>query len=79
MKILDLGCGVGRTTKPLYDLGYNVIGVEIIKEMIDLAKKKYPNIDFRVGDACNLKFKDAEFDIVFFSFNGMDYIFPEKK
>lgn len=78
-KILDLGCGTGRTTKFIHDQGYDVIGVDIVKNMIDLARKKFPKIKFEVGDAANLKFKSGEFDVVFFSFNGLDYIFPEVK
>lgn len=77
--VLDLGCGIGRTTKYLYDNGFNVVGVDIIKDMIHKAKSLYPKISFKVGDACKLKFKRDSFNTVFFSFNGLDYIFPEKK
>lgn len=77
--ILDLGCGCGRTTKFLFDKGYKVIGVEIVDEMINVAKKKFPKINFEVGDACKLNFPDEKFDVVFFSYNGLDYIFPEEK
>lgn len=78
-KILDLGCGVGRTTKYIHDSGFNVIGVEIVGDMVKRAKEIYPGIKFEQGDACELKFTDNKFDIVFFSFNGLDYIFPESK
>jgi len=76
-KVLDLGCGTGRTTYHFYEMGFDVIGVDISKAMIAEAKSKYPYIDFRVGDACELNFKDEIFDYVLFSFNGIDYIFPE--
>jgi ubiquinone/menaquinone biosynthesis C-methylase UbiE len=76
-KILDLGCGTGRTTKNLADMGFNVIGVDNNKAMIDAAKKDFPDIQFKAGDACALEFNDASFDIVFFSYNGIDYIHPE--
>lgn len=78
-KVLDLGCGVGRTTKHIFDLGFDVLGVDIVGEMIERAKKIYPKIKFEQGDACELKYKDNSFDIVFFSFNGLDYIYPESK
>ncbi len=77
--VLDLGCGVGRTTKYLFEKGFKVIGIDIIEEMIKTAKSLYPKINFQTGDACNLKFKDNSFNTVFFSFNGLDYIFPKEK
>lgn len=78
-KVLDIGCGCGRTTSYLDENGFKVIGFDITEEMIDYAKKKFPKIDFRVGDACKMDFKDNSFDVAFFSFNGLDYIHPEKK
>ena len=74
--ILDLGCGAGRTTFSLYELGYsNITGVDITPEMIQAAQEiqsvnKLP-IKFQVGDATRLKFDDSNYDVVFFSFNGM--------
>ncbi len=76
-KVLDLGCGTGRTTYHLYRMGYRVVGVDISEEMVRIARRKYPYIDFYVGDACSLSFKDESFDYVLFSFNGIDYIYPE--
>jgi len=79
-KVLDMGCGCGRTTKYIHDLGFDVLGVDIVEEMIQKAKQIYPGIKFEVGNACNIKqYKDGQFDIVFFSFNGLDYISPESK
>jgi len=75
-QILDLGCGTGRTTFALEQLGFkNIIGVDLTSEMIAEALKLNQhfdkNIDFRVGDARNLQFIDAAFDAVIFSFNGL--------
>lgn len=78
-KILDLGCGCGRTTKYLFEENYDVIGVELVEEMVKVAKNKYPKIKFKTGDACCLDFPEESFDIVFFSYNGLDYIYPEEK
>lgn len=71
-KILDVGCGAGRTTIPLYNMGYrNIIGLDIAEEMIKSAKSLCNNIDFVVGDATNLQYNDQIFDKIIFSFNGL--------
>jgi len=75
-KILDLGCGAGRTTFALYHLGYhNITGVDLTPEMIDAADDIQKNLDsdipFQIGDATDLDYDDKKFDTVFFSFNGM--------
>ncbi|MEK6844544.1 MAG: peptidoglycan bridge formation glycyltransferase FemA/FemB family protein [Nanoarchaeota archaeon] len=77
--VLDLGCGCGRTTKYISDQGFDVIGVDIVEDMIKKAREMFPNIKFETGDACSLNHEDDKFDIVFFSFNGLDYIYPESK
>ncbi|MBI3290919.1 class I SAM-dependent methyltransferase [Candidatus Falkowbacteria bacterium] len=74
--ILDLGCGAGRTTAVLYQRGFQIIGVDIAESLIGLAEKRHPGIDFQIGDAANLNFAHSTFDIVFFSFNGLDYLHP---
>jgi ubiquinone/menaquinone biosynthesis C-methylase UbiE len=78
-KILDIGCGLGRTTQPLYEKGFQVTGIDTSQPMIKKAKIKYPDIDFRVGDACDLNFTDEAFNYVLFSFNGIDDIHPKEK
>jgi ubiquinone/menaquinone biosynthesis C-methylase UbiE len=77
--MIDIGCGMGRTTVPLSKMGFNVIGVDLSESLINKAKVKFSNIDFRIGNACDLKFSDDCFDYALFSFNGIDLIYPEKK
>ncbi len=72
--VLDIGCGSGRTTIPLYERGFKAIGVDITPAMIDTAKKiaasKKLVIDYRVGDATKLNFPDNFFDNAIFANNG---------
>ena len=74
---LDLGCGEGTRLNLLATRGQGV-GVDISSKAISLAKKKYPNFDFRVGDLEKLPFKEKSFDLVYsaFVFEHLDN--PEK-
>ncbi|MBE3119885.1 MAG: class I SAM-dependent methyltransferase [Candidatus Atribacteria bacterium] len=78
-RLLDIGCGYGRTTVPLAGLGYSVTGIDIVERMIATARAEYPHVDFRVMDVTSLDFPDNEFDYALFSFNGLDLVLPEQK
>jgi ubiquinone/menaquinone biosynthesis C-methylase UbiE len=75
-KILDLGCGAGRTTISLYQEGFhNIEGLDASSSMIWMAKINAEAwelpIPFVLGDATNLNYADASFDGVIFSYNGI--------
>ena len=64
-KILDIGCGYGRTLKELYNNGYtNILGIDFSDEMINLAKEKNPIIEFKITSGSKLDFRDDSFDAV---------------
>lgn len=74
-KILDIGCGGGRTTEHLRKLSKNYIGIDYCQEMIASCKKQYPDLTFIRTDARDMSvFKDQEFDFVIFSYNSIDSI-----
>lgn len=67
--ILDLACGQGIFSRILADHGANVVGVDLGKELIELAEKKNEGYKFKVhffsGSADDLYMvKDATKDIV---------------
>ena len=48
-KIVDIGCGYGRTCNTLYGLGYrDLLGLDISREMVARGKIAYPHLDLRV-------------------------------
>jgi SAM-dependent methyltransferase len=73
-RILDLGVGCGRTSTHLLRLSATYIGVDYSPEMVACSRKRLPGVDFRVGDARALEYPDATFDLVVFSFNGLDLV-----
>lgn len=65
-KILDAGCGMGRTLKYLLDKKVskeNIIGVDISGEMLSIAKKNVPQIKTIKSDLTKLSMKDR-FDLI---------------
>lgn len=70
-RVLDIGCGDGKITVEISRLltGGSVVGIDSSVEMIEFARKKYPqrdypNLSWDIMDASNLTF-DGEFDVVF--------------
>jgi SAM-dependent methyltransferase len=75
--ILDLGVGTGRTTPYLSDKARSYVGVDCAAPMLDVCRARFPELAFYEADASNLRdFSDETFDVVVFSFNGIDYISP---
>jgi trans-aconitate methyltransferase len=62
--ILDIGCGTGDLANQIADSGAKVCGIDTSESMLEQAKRKYPDIQFRVADASNFTFKET-FDAVF--------------
>ena len=53
--VVDLGCGNGVLSAELKSKGYDVIGLDASKPMIELAKKLHPDIDFICDDIRTFK------------------------
>ncbi len=66
--ILCLGSGAGEECAYIKSLGAKkVVGVDISKSLISIAKKNFPNIKFEMADMEKLKFAQSSFDIVYSS------------
>ena len=77
MKILDLGCGDGTTAIPEAQLGAEVLGVDIARNLVEAGNVRataagLTKCIFQEGDACNLsELKDKSFDMVVSIFGAM--------
>lgn len=75
-ELLDVGCGTGNHIS--YFKKYNYTGVDISKNMLSLARKKYLNIKFYKKDMADFKFNN-KYDIITCLFNSITYILTKKK
>jgi SAM-dependent methyltransferase len=48
--VADLGCGPGHVARYLHDQGVRMLGIDLSPRMIDSARQRSPDIEFRVGD-----------------------------
>jgi ubiquinone/menaquinone biosynthesis C-methylase UbiE len=66
-RILDVGCGSGLQAIHLAPYADEVVGIDLSKELIEVAKdrcKAHPNVKFQVANACQLPFPDKSFDFL---------------
>ena len=81
-KILDIGCGGGQTSFEASEIvgenGY-VVGADISKILLDLAKSKYANtknLEFKLCDVQNYEFRENSFNKVISRFGVMFFENP---
>ena len=78
MSVLDIGCGPGYVSAAAAQHAAIPTGLDFSSEMIAIAKKMFPQIDFRQGDAQNLPFVDGSFDRVLANFALLHLSDPER-
>ncbi len=54
-RALDFGCGTGRSTRFLKELGFEVTGVDISEDMIAKARERDPSGDYRLVPGDDLR------------------------
>ncbi len=69
-KILDICTGTGDLAITFAKQGNEAVGIDLSREMIEVAKKKnkFKNLKFGVADATKLPFENNSFDVVTSSF-----------
>ena len=61
-RLLDIGCGSGYAAAMAAARGATVTGIDITPELIEIARERTPQGDFRVGPMDALPFEDETFD-----------------
>ncbi len=76
-RVLDLGCGDGTTAVPLANLGADVLGIDIAKNLVEAGNRRarekgLTRLKFQEGDACDLQgVDDGTFDLTISVFGAM--------
>ncbi|RZU60673.1 demethylmenaquinone methyltransferase [Zhihengliuella halotolerans] len=76
-RVLDLAAGTGTSSEPYADAGVHVVACDFSLGMLQVGKRRRPDIDFVAGDATNLPFADETFDAVTISFGLRNVSDPE--
>jgi SAM-dependent methyltransferase len=74
-RILDAGCGTGRSTIALTAMGYDVTGVDVDETMLAVAREDAPDLDWRQGDLATLDLGET-FDLVLLAGNIIPLLEP---
>ena len=73
-RCLDLGCGTGFHLPTLHELGWTVTGIDLSEDQLAIARERSGDIAELVqGDAADLPFEDASFDLVLSAFTHTDF------
>ncbi len=67
-RILDIAAGTGTSSVPFARSGAEVTAVDFSPGMVEVGRRRHPEIDFVLADATSLPFEKNSFDVVTISF-----------
>ena len=77
-RLLDMACGPGYGAGEAAARGAQAVGIDIAASMVAEARQRYPQAEFREGDAEALPFDEASFDAVVCPFGLLHMPAPDK-
>jgi SAM-dependent methyltransferase len=77
--VLDIGCGTGEHLNELHRRGFRCFGIDSSREMIDVARSRYPGIGaLFTMDMTEFDYFE-EFDLVLCLFGTFDYLLQDEQ
>ena len=70
---LDLGCGTGVLCEALHARGIDTLGVDLSREMIDIARQRSPQLRYMVADIVSMRL-DRRFDLATCTGDAINHI-----
>lgn len=77
-RFLDVASGPGYLAAAAKRRGADVAGVDFSVAMVEKARRVFPGLEFRIGDAEDLPFPDQSFGAVGISFGMLHFSDPER-
>jgi len=77
-RLLDVASGPGVLTAEAANRGARPVGIDLSPQMIELARRLHPAIEYREADVENLPFPDHDFDAVVCAFGLGHFPRPER-
>lgn len=78
-RVLDAGCGPGRTGGYLHEAGHTVVGVDVDPVLIEAARADHPGPTWLVGDLAHLDLPVADFDAIVCAGNVVTFLAPSTR
>lgn len=73
--VLDAGCGTGRVARELAERGIRVTGVDLDADMLAVARRAAPHLEWHLGDLAEIHLPGA-FDAIVMAGNVMIFLEP---
>lgn len=74
--VLDVACGTGKLVSELYKQNFSVEGLDISQDMINVARKNNPGIEFHVKDMTSFDL-ERKFDLITCAFDSLNYLLED--
>ncbi len=78
VKLLDIASGPGYVAAAAAERGATVVAIDFSRAMVSRAKKRFPAIEFREGNAEELPFESCLFDAAVMNFGLLHLARPEQ-